>query len=50
MNEMDEACGKYGVEERRIQSLGGGKSEGRRRLGRHRRNLEDNIKINMQES
>jgi hypothetical protein len=49
MNEMDGACGMYGIEERSIQSLGGGKPEGRRRLGRPRLSLEDNIEINMQE-
>ena len=49
MNEMGGACGTYGVEEGSIQILGGGKPKGRRRFGRHRRILEDNIKINMKE-
>jgi len=49
MNEMDRTCGTFGVEEKSIQSLGGGKPEGRRRLGRIRRSLEDNIKIDVQE-
>jgi hypothetical protein len=46
MNEMEGACGTYGVEDRSIQSLGEGKPEGRKLLRRHRRILEDNIKIN----
>jgi len=49
MNEMDRACGTHGVEERSIQGLGGGKPEGRRRLGKPRCSLEDNIKIDVQE-
>jgi hypothetical protein len=49
MNETDGTCGTYGVGKRSIQSLGGGKPEGRRRLGRYRRILQDNITINMQE-
>ena len=30
MNEMEGACGTYGVEDRSIQNFGGGKHEGRR--------------------
>jgi len=42
------ACSTYGGEERRIQGLGG-KPEGKRPLGRSRRRLEDNIKMELQE-
>jgi len=46
MNEMDEACGTHGVEH---TESWWGNPEGRRRLGRPRRSLEDNLKIDAQE-
>ena len=45
---MGGACRTYGGEERRVQSLIG-KPEGKRPLGRPRRRLEDNIKMDLQE-
>jgi len=47
-NETGEACSTYGREERRMQGFGG-KLEGKRPLGRPRRILEDNIKMDLHE-
>jgi hypothetical protein len=46
--EMGGACSAYGGEERLIQGFGG-KTEGKRPLGRHRPRWEDNIKMDLQE-
>jgi len=46
---MGEACSTDRVQERSTQSFGGGGAEGRRRLGRPGRRMEDNIKMNPQE-
>jgi hypothetical protein len=43
---MGGACSGYGRKERRIQV---GKPEGKRQLGRPRRRLEDNIKMDLQD-
>ena len=45
---MGGACGAYGGGERGAQGFGG-KSEGKRPLGRPRRRWEDNIKMDLQE-
>ena len=45
---MDGACSAYGGEERCIQDFGG-KTEGKRPLGRPRRRWEDNIRMDLQE-
>jgi hypothetical protein len=45
---MDGACSTYGGEERRIQGFGG-EAGGKEPLGRHRRRLEDNIKMYLEE-
>jgi hypothetical protein len=47
-NEMGGTCSAYGEEDGRIQGLVG-KPEVRRPLGRTKRRLEDNIKIDLQE-
>jgi hypothetical protein len=47
-NEMGGACGAYG-EERGVHRVLVGKPEGKRPLGRPRRRLEDNIKMDLQE-
>ena len=49
MNEVGGTCSAYGGEERYIQSFGGGKSEGKRPLGRPRSRWECNIKMDLQE-
>ena len=46
---MGGACGTYGGRERCAQGFGGRKSEGKRPLGRPRRRLEDNIKMDLRE-
>ena len=45
---MGGACGAYGGGER-VHRVLVGKPEGKRSLGRPRRRLEDNIKMNLQE-
>ena len=45
---MCRACSAYWGEERRIQGTGG-KSKGKRPLGRPRRKWEDNINMELQE-
>ena len=45
---MGGKCIAYGGEERCVQGLGG-KSEGKRQLGRPRHRWEDNIKMDLQE-
>jgi hypothetical protein len=45
---MGGACSTEGVQERCTQSFGGG-PEGRRRLGRPGRRIDDNIKMNLLE-
>ena len=45
---MGGACSTYGVEWRHIQDIGG-EPDGKRPLGRTRRELEDNIQMDLQE-
>ena len=47
-NEMGGACSAYGGEKERTQGVGG-KTEGKRPLGRPRRRWEYNIKMDLQE-
>ena len=47
-NWMGEACSTYGIEEVCMQGFVG-KPEGNRRLGRPRRRLQDDIKMDLQE-
>jgi len=45
---MGGACSAYGGEARHIQGFDGGKTDGKRPLGKPRRRWEDNIKIDLQ--
>ena len=47
-NEMGGTCGTYGGRERCAQGFGAG-PEGKKPLGRPRRRLEDNIKMDLEE-
>jgi hypothetical protein len=47
-NAISAACSTYRRDKKRIQDLVG-IPEGKRQLGRPRRGLEDNIKLNLQE-
>jgi len=47
-NEMGRACDNYGAEEGCLEGFGG-RTEGRRPLGRPRHRWEDNIKIGLQD-